>query len=479
MKKIISLLVATATALSVSVAAFAADETPGLLTQSATDQGATGQETTDQGTPGTFSTTNDNDVIYLPETADNTTANNNAGLISPRIHTTGINDDIRIGVNELFLVERSTGIIVGVYNHLIPDKEYTFRVYYNNTGDVITVPAKNPRLSAITTTTPPATEENTDGVQYLSATAPAELTGTDLNGGTVRLRTKKGSNYISGARVKTTGRGGSTVYDVVITTRAQYGTSMNDVEYILSVSGYSAPTTGTALTFEESQHSFEVGWPTIRDEDTQVGEDGVIVISNDAPVITKDQFADISRSANYKNVSFEGEDAGWAFTGRTSGMASSNLYYTYDVVPEIINKFPDQDYKFLSFKGGVTFPSNGEMRIDVSDLDRDYNTTIYTYLYRNGKLTRVNTTYNSDDDEIVFRTNYLGTFMMTNVEITDTSIIAEDNVTTTPPKEEEEEDRLPSGTENPATGASSMLDIGVTLGLVTLVAAGAVSRKKK
>jgi LPXTG-motif cell wall-anchored protein len=376
------------------------------------------------------------------------------------------------------LYDRENGVIGGVYNHLIPDNEYTFRVYYNASGADVNVTSDTNINDLIGTGDYTAPTDATEPAVRAVDTSDRpfrEATGAVLNGGAIRLRTKKGSNYIQSARVKTTGRGDSTVYDVVIETRAQYGTNISDVEYSLAVTGSK---TGT---FNESTHTFEVGWPAISDDETEVGEDGVIIVTNDTPVITKSQFADISRSANYKTVNFEGEDGGWKFAGRTSGMASSNFYYTYDVVPEIINKFPDQDYKFLSFKSGVTFPTNGEMRIDASDLVGEFD-TIYTYLFRNGKLVEVDTTYDSNSSEIVFRTNYLGTFVLTSERIRDTTIIespsGEDNEEPTE-KPTEKPTNIPSGSDNPSTGAPFGMNLGVVLGLSTLVGAAAVSRKRK
>lgn len=412
MKKVISLLVAFATACSVSVAAFAADDIPGTVHESP-----------------------------------------RASMISSRIASVGQSGALQVGPRELFIVDAKNKLVGGVYNKLDPDTEYTFRIYYNNSNSTITADNDADLLNVIV---------NPDVV---------ELSGALINKGTIQLRTIKGSSNIQSAKIKTIGRGDGARYEMVVNTRAYYGTKLNEVEYTLDVTGSASP----AGSFAKSTHMFEVGYETINDNETDVGENGTITISNDAPVITKDQFVDIAKSANYKTVRFEGDDGGWIFTGRVSGMADSNFYYTYDVIPDIVNKFPDQEYKFLTFKAGVTFPTNGEMRIDVSDISDDF-AKLHTYLFRNGKLTKIATTYDSGSDEIVFRTNYLGSFVITDTAITDTSVLGETD------KDEEDEKDVSGeqgGTGNPNTGATSAMNLGVTLGLVSLVAASAISRKKK
>lgn len=416
MKKALSLLVAGVLAASLNIAVFAADDIPGTAPSDAAPAAGSGA------TPST------------------------------RIALEGADDEIVVGIGELFLVDETDKVVGGIYNSLEPDTEYTFRVYYNNSGAEIR-------------------QANNAGSAVIAA--GTELTGQTLNGGTIRLRTLKGSSSIQSARIKTTGRGDTARYDLVLNTRNTFGTKITEVEYSLAVTG----TKTSPNPFNESSHIFEVGYQKLSDEETDIGEGGYITIANDRPVITKEQFVDIAKSVNYKTVNFEGEDGGWTFVGRVSGMGDSNFYYTYDVVPELINKFPDQEYKFLNFRAGVTFPASGEMRIDVSDVSEEFG-TLYTYLYRNGKLTQINSTYDSGANEIVFRTNYLGSFVITDKKITDTSIIVDNN------DEEEEEpdedkDDEDTGSGNPNTGASNAMNIAVTLGLVSLVAAGAVSRKRK
>lgn len=421
MKKVISLLVACATASSLGMASFAADDTPGTATY---------------------------------------TASANSRISS------AAGDTVNISQGELFLVDRENNRITGVYDKLDPDTEYNFEIRW----------ARDSALNRIDPATPTSIDS---GVQ---------LTEAHLDGGDIRLRTVSGSSSIQSARVKQIGRGDSATFELIIVTRATYGTNLNEVEYSLDVTG-SGQSEGT---FKQSNHFFEVGWEAIDDADTNIGEGGYITIANDRPVITKDQFTDIAKSVNYKTVNFEGEDGGWLFTGRVSGMSDSNFHYTYDVLPDIVNKFPDQEYKFLTFNAGVTFPASGEMRIDVSDISDDFGGEMYTYLYRNGKLTAIDSTYDSGANEIVFRTNYLGAFVITDKAITDTTIVAgtnDEDTTDTDDTANNTDNNATNGATNdvtggigsgnPSTGAASSMNVIAMAGLAALASAGMIARRRK
>jgi len=205
------------------------------------------------------------------------------------------------------------------------------------------------------------------------------------------------------------------------------------------------------------------------------GEGDTVTISNDTPIWTKKQIERLVEANNYKAITLEHEDGSWTYEGRMNGMGDTNFYTTQDVIPSIMNKY-DQDFKFLILPAGVTFPTNGEMRIDVSDVSVDWD-RVYTYLYRNGKLTRINTTYDSQDDMIVFRTNYLGAFVMTPVEITDTTVL--EQPTEVSPAPSPAPGTGVGGTNNPNTGIPAGMNLIVGLGSLSLLTAGTVILRKR
>lgn len=421
MKKAISLLIILALTLSLSVVSFAATDIPD-------NYGAYGINNFGRAT--TFAADENAGTI--------TFANPDATYLSaPAIYN---GTDLQsYNPNDLILV--NDGKIVGNDSLLIPDNTYEFQIYYA-TGAV---------------TAPGGTAVNT-----LPA-ANNRLTKLEVGTGSVRIRTVTGSSSIQSAKIKTSGRGNAMTYTLELTTRAQYSTSIKDVEYTLGVTNSTAPINTTS-------HLFRVGFNTIAPGDTNVGEEGTITISNDAPVVLKDQFTEIAKSANYKNVIFEGEDGNWSFKGKVAGMKDTNFTYNYDPDTNLLNTYPEHEFKFLNFPAGVNFPTIGEMRIDVSDISDTYG-TMYAYLYRDGRLTEINGTYDAVDDQLVFRTNYLGKFIITDRPITEAGI-----------PEEPEEEIVPmvpeNNTNNPHTGAAAP-DAMVAIGLLSLASAAVISRKRK
>jgi hypothetical protein len=411
MKKAISLLLVLAVSLGLSSIAFAATDIPGTYT---------------------FPDTNINQIS--PMVAEG------VPIASPATTT------YNIGKDELFLVYNNG--IIGADTELRPDETYKFDIYHTSAGFT-----------------------NATAANILAHANTKKITKADIGTGTIKVRTVKGSSAIQSAKIRTVGTGTTQTYRLEIVTRPNYGTSTTDVEYVL----YVVDPTNTAFAFADATHTFTVGFNTISDSQTDVGEEGTITISNDAPVITKDQFADIAKSANYKNVIFESDDGNWSYKGKVAGMKSSNFSFNYDPDTDLMNKFPDQEFKFVNFPAGVSFPTTGEMRIDVSDVSEDFR-TMHAYLYRNGQLTEINGTYDSGADQIVFRTNYLGRFVITNARITDTSLIPEEENEVIP--EEEEEENYPPTTHNPGTGAGSV-DAMTLFGLVTLASAAVVSKKRR
>jgi len=355
---------------------------------------------------------------------------------------------VNLALNEIVLVENTTNnALIGPETHLKPGTEYIFKLFKSN-ADQTNVAIGSADLSPIT-----------DGM---------------LDGGKFRLRGRSGTATISSAKIVKRGTGTTATYRLELTTKENYGTKMTDVEYLVSVTGTGA----NAVGLVEGNPTFKVGYGQMTDETVDTYTEGdTVVIEEDYPVIKKAQFTDLARNFNYKAVQFEAESGAWSYLGRISGMADANFTFSRDVIPAIIDKFGDQDFEFLTFPAGVTFPTNGEARIDVSDFSDSFN-RMYTYLYRNGKLTPITTTYDTGSDELVFRTNYLGSFVITNEQITDTTIIEQNEQQVAPEVVPEENINNNINNENPNTGASSGMNVAVALGLAALVAAGAVSRKK-
>lgn len=288
------------------------------------------------------------------------------------------------------------------------------------------------------------------------------ITESDLGStGRLRIRTAKGSSNVVSAKVEKKGSGNAARYFFKIETKATYGTKVNDLEYVISATG----TTGLV----EANVMLQTGYRSILDSDVDdFDEGGLIMITEERPVITAKQFQTLAKNGNFKPIEITNEEEDWRYIGRVSGMSSSNFLTTYDVIPDIVNNYPDNDYKFVTFNAGITFPTNGELRLNVDDFDVP-GSQLFAYLYRDGELTPITTTYDNVTSELVFRTNYLGAFLITSTEL--------DDIDLGEPENPDENGNEP-GT-NPPTGASRAVNAVVALGLVSLATAGAVSRKRK
>lgn len=355
---------------------------------------------------------------------------------------------------ELFLVIEDR--IVEPEMRLEPNSSYTMDVYFAAAAD------SNIDLSV-------GVSGNTNFRQLREA--DLVITGAK-NNAKLRMRSGKGTSVMSVAKLTTTGVGASKRYIVEFETKDLYNTKQTDVEYRFSITG--KPDLAALQTGGEGTVGFKVGHGIMDDDDVDsYGEGDTVTISNDTPIWTKKQIERLVKAFNYRAIHLEHEDGSWAYEGRMNGMGDTNFYTTQEVIPSIVNKL-DQDFKFLILPAGVTFPTNGELRIDVSDVSDDWD-RVYTYLYRNGRLTRVNTTYDSLDDMIVFRTNYLGAFVLTPEEITDTTIIAPPTEESPAPSPAPDTD----GTRNPNTGIPLGMNLVVGLGSLSLLTAGSVILRKR
>lgn len=357
--------------------------------------------------------------------------------------TSDANPRVTVEKNQLVLGYSSNGgpVVVLPETFLQPGNQYTYQLY--------------------------RVDQNYTSVEP-NRIAVTPVSDTILDGGKLKIRTVKGSANVVSAKIEKKGSGANAIYNFKIETKETYGTKVNDLEYNIVVSGQGA----NAERILDANVLFQTGYRAMTDEDIDYYEEGdLITIMRDRPVITKKQFETLAKNYNYKAISFTGEDGDWTFTGRVSGMGDANFLTTYDVAPEIINAYPEQDYKFITFNAGVTFPTNGELRLDVSDIaDNTVNPNLYAYLYRNGTLTPIDSTYDATSDEIVFRTNFLGAFVITNEEITGFTT-EEPGIEEPVPQPEPNEEN-----NNPPTGAAATGTV-IALGLASLTA-GITARRK-
>lgn len=196
-----------------------------------------------------------------------------------------------------------------------------------------------------------------------------------------------------------------------------------------------------------------------------------VEIDNANPVITTHQFDKIAKLNDYKNVTLAGN--GWEFNVNVTDEKTKNLVHSNAGIKEILSKFTDQDFKFFTFSGKPAFAATGRLSLDVDDIVDDFD-KMYTYRYIDGKLYRINATFDGDENTLSFRTNRLDNFLVTDKLIKDGTVVTEvDNST-----DKDDADGTDSDKQNPSTGAGSMIDAAV-LSAIAALSAGTVILKKR
>ena len=311
-----------------------------------------------------------------------------------------------------------------------------------------------------------ATADRTASPSDFLTADTAPVTRASLLGGNLRVRNVRGSSSVATATLREVGSGDTRTYRLEVDVKEAYGTRLTDLEYAMEVVG------GTSDLLR-SGVAFRAGFQRMTDAEVELYSEGdVFVVYNDRPVILKDQFNELARNYNYRNVTIENDDATWTFTTRVSGMVDTNFYNTQGIVPNIIMDYPDTDFKFFNFHGGVRAPANGELRLNVSDISGDFE-RMYVYLTQGGALTPINAVHDRESDEIVFRTNYLGTFVISNEELPATALEPGTDLPYQPGAP-----TAPS-TNNPATGAGSAMSILALIGTAGIAGAGLTFRRRK
>ena len=254
------------------------------------------------------------------------------------------------------------------------------------------------------------------------------------------------------------------VYYLIVETKDTTPTKPIDVKYNVKLVRKS-----NNISVFTQEVKFSYGYDESNDDYINDLDKGDIVeIDNNRPVITKEQFNKIAKLNDYKNVTLAG--AGWQFTVNVTDETTKNMVFTNAGVKEIMAKYPDQDFKFFRFGGKPSFNSTGKVALDVSDIVDDYE-SLNLYRYANGRVYKLNASYNAADETLEFRTNKLDTFFVTDKAIKDGTVIDENIVS--------DGNSVNTDKNNPGTGAGDMINAAVMAGIASLAAAGAIAANKK
>ncbi len=254
------------------------------------------------------------------------------------------------------------------------------------------------------------------------------------------------------------------VYYLIVETKDTTPTKPIDVKYNVKLVRKS-----NNISVFTQEVKFSYGYDESNDDYINDLDKGDIVeIDNNRPVITKEQFNKIAKLNDYKNVTLAG--AGWQFTVNVTDETTKNMVFTNAGVKEIMAKYPDQDFKFFRFGGKPSFNSTGKVALDVSDIVDDYE-NLNLYRYANGRVYKLNASYNAADETLEFRTNKLDTFFVTDKAIKDGTVIDENIVS--------DGNSVNTDKNNPGTGAGDLINAAVMAGIASPPAAGAIAANKK
>ncbi len=150
-------------------------------------------------------------------------------------------------------------------------------------------------------------------------------------------------------------------------------------------------------------------------------ENSTITVKNASPIITEEQFRELDSQLETETLTIEGR--GWSYDVRIKEQSTVNMKHYRRSISEIVQRFPEQEFLFLSFPAGPVFDFTGTLSIDVSDLLEEHD-TLYAYSYYQGKLSRIWATVDEYEGTLSFPTKYFGHFVITDKEIPHGTVVS-------------------------------------------------------
>ncbi len=200
--------------------------------------------------------------------------------------------------------------------------------------------------------------------------------------------------------------------------------------------------------------SFETGYEVVSDEyvDSLQKEDD-IKVENKTPVFDAEQLERLAKRNGYKKVAFT--DGDWSFSVSINDMKAINLVHNQNAIKEIVEKYEDNSFEFLTFPAGTKFKTNGTMELDVSAYSDDFGGKFFVYRYLDGKLTGIAAKYNSEEETLSFTTDTLGRFVITDQEITNAVVVPSTGSNNSNNSNNGSNNSTGGSVQNPSTGAKA------------------------
>ncbi len=226
---------------------------------------------------------------------------------------------------------------------------------------------------------------------------------------------------------------------------------------------------GSSVTTSSGIAKFELMDEEITPEAIKANVDNALTVkAGTASVITTEGF----EAAGSKSLSVQFDGYTIKFV-KTTGQKGINFECNTVDIDEIVEKYDDNEFKFLSFTSNVKLANRGILTIDFDEYDEesfgfssnDDEMVVYLYTYDGTALTYAGKVNLADDDEVKYDLkagDTLGQYVITNTELSGAAAKPDDTDKET----------------NPNTGVSSSVSAAVALGMIALVSAAAISLKK-
>lgn len=236
---------------------------------------------------------------------------------------------------------------------------------------------------------------------------PSHLREEEMDGKRFNVTIRQGGGAVYTPKVEA--EGGR--YYLVVKTKPNYTTKATQVELLLRLREQGGG--------ELSQYAFGFSVGSSRMSDDEVGtvkEGEPFRVDNNFPVITKKQFRRLAEENGYRAVTLDGD--GWQFTVSVADLPDLNLYSTAAVSQDVLQKYPDQEFYFLSFPASPDFGAAGTMVLDVERLT-EFDGEFHLYRRLADRLYYLKTDYDEEEGTLTFRPSQLGSYVLTNRKLGD------------------------------------------------------------
>jgi hypothetical protein len=236
---------------------------------------------------------------------------------------------------------------------------------------------------------------------------------SDLDSYSLRITNIAGADSLSSFKVSKIGG----VYYLIVTVKAGWPVEQTVEEFAIK---YVKKSNGNILSTIELE--FDTGYATADDDYiASLAYGDYVQVDPDAPVFTEEQLDKIAKLNSYKKVTFT--NGYWSYEVNVTDMGDINMLNNQNAIKDILLKYEENEFSFLTFPAGPQFGLNGTMTIDVSALADDFD-AYYVYLYDGYKLTKIASTYNDYEYTLSFTASSLGRFVVTDKEIKDTVVVS-------------------------------------------------------